>query len=59
MAKARPRGKLQIADFAIAYKLQTDAVHQANPFLASDFHNIDVGVVAPESGADARREELA
>lgn len=59
MAKVRPRGRLQLADFAIAYTLRAGGVLAANPFAVTDFERIDITKNAAATGAAARKEEIA
>lgn len=59
MAKARPRGRLQLADFTIAYHLRAGSVLAANPLVVTDFERIDITKTAAENGSAARNEEIA
>ena len=59
MAYVRKNSKLTRANFGIAYKIHTDAVNAANPFLVNDWERIDVSVISPQSGRAARFQERA
>ncbi len=59
MARVRKNSKLTRTNFAIVYKLETDVIDEANPFLVSDWERIDVGRLLPKTGAAARFQELS
>lgn len=59
LAKVRPRGKLNLGDFAYVYGDMTSAARTANPFVVSGWDRIDVGKIAPRTFSEAAiKEEL-
>lgn len=60
LAKVRPRGKLNLGDFAYVYGDMTSAARTANPFVVEGWDRIDVGKIAPRTFSEAAiKEELA